>query len=194
MAGFNIHFAVGKRYTEKNKNVNAEELTDGNIDPDLKRDKVKSHYTIPSPVEDLETHLKNKIHLEMFLNENSLDSDFKKGQFLHLVTDFLFFNAFFDKEYIKTVSYADFCKSLYHSYDLTNQHVKEKYQIDYGKYTPLLSGMVEKTRVVRNLSDDDEYSNILPVEKLDAFIEYVSSIDLEEYASKIMQSQQNMLP
>ena len=104
---------------------------------------------------------------------------------MHLITDYIFYNYFFDKNYLKSISRIEFVKSLYHSYDLINEYLRNKYNIDYSDF----SIEVNST----DISDENE-KGIISLEKLDCFIEYVSNIDLEEYKNKIIENDINILP
>ena len=89
------------------------------------QNKDESHYNLKNRRSSLESYLKNKVNLRKFLEENKVDSDYQQGVFLHLFTDYEFFTSFFDKDYIRNVSYDDFCKDLYYSYDQTNEYLKK---------------------------------------------------------------------
>ena len=97
MASFNIHLAVGKRYIEKNSNINnIEEFYKGIIDPDLAINKKVSHYSGKQNKSNILEYLANKVLLNEFLSKETIDTDYQKGIFIHLITDYLFFNNFFE--------------------------------------------------------------------------------------------------
>ena len=124
-------------------------------------------------------------------NEN-IESDYQKGVFLHLITDYLFFNNFFEYKYLKNISYLEFCKDLYYSYDLTNQYLKEKYEINYSQLLKDIKDNILKSKTEKNVSNETR-KNIIPFTKLEKFIEYVSDIEFENYKSKIINSNSNIL-
>lgn len=192
MASFSIHLAVGKKYMEKNHIENEQLFLRGTVDPDLATDKEKSHYTLERNDNTLITHLNTKIFLPAFLNENKIDTDYMKGTFLHLITDYLFYNDFFEKDYLLNISYDEFCQDLFYSYDLTSNYIEEKYDVD-------LSGLVEaivmkREKVKKEKISKQSEKNILDIIKLDKFIEKVSRIDLEEYKRKLLEANTNILP
>lgn len=82
MAGYVIHIAVAQEFLRKNKENYNEEFIRGSILPDLTNDKSKTHYG-KSPAY---TNLKN------FLLENELSNNLNRGKFIHLITDYLFYN------------------------------------------------------------------------------------------------------
>ena len=146
MASFHTHWAVGKRYVEKhNKICNVEEFYRGIIAPDLVTDKKISHYSSEKRnKENIFEYLANKVLLNKFLENEKIDTDYQKGVFVHLITDYLFFNDFFDVEYLKNISYEEFCIDLYDSYDKTNQYLIEQYQIDDSKFKEQMNQNIKK--------------------------------------------------
>lgn len=115
MPGFVIHIALGKEYLKKHKDIeNADEFIKGNIQPDLTNDKTKTHYG-KSPT---------YTNLKSFLLNNKLNSSFNKGQFLHLIADYLFYNY-----YLKTIPRKDSKEILHNDYDILNKTLIEKYDI-----------------------------------------------------------------
>lgn len=195
MPSFSIHLAIGKRYIEKNngliKDIN--DFFKGIIEPDLVENKYVSHYTVCVSTSNLLQCIENKVHLEKFLKNEKINTDYQKGVFLHLLTDYLFFNNFFDKEYISNVSYDIFCKDLYYSYNSLNNYVDTKYDLDYSEFIDVINKNIEENNKKRHLTYE-EGNNILLPDKLDDFIEYVSNIDLIKYSNKIMDANKNVLP
>lgn len=191
MASFNIHLSVAKRYMDKNSIDDKEEFIRGSIAPDLAEDDNKSHYSGYRDKTDILSALKNKVLLDKYLEENSIESPYDKGVFLHLITDNLFFTDFFDEEYLLITGYKAFCKDLYYSYDICNQYLEEKYQIDYGKYREAIENNIKKDNTEKEIDNSDR-TNILPYEKLDSFIERVSNINLEEYKNKILNQKKQL--
>ena len=111
MPGYVIHLAVAERYLKKHqdKKENYEEFIEGVIFPDSVKDKSETHYGAKSSVS----------NLYEFLKENSLDTSFKRGYFLHLLTDYLFYNKYIDR----------MSKDMYNDYDILNGILIEKYKV-----------------------------------------------------------------
>ena len=84
MPGFVIHLAIGQEYLRKQNKNYSEEFQKGIVAPDFIDDKSKTHYG-KSP---------RYTNLEKFLDNNKIDTDFNKGFFLHLITDYLFYNYY----------------------------------------------------------------------------------------------------
>ncbi len=185
MPSFNIHLSIAKRYIDKNQIENKDEFIRGIVAPDLAEDDDKAHYSGYRDKNDILNALKNKVQLDKYLEENSIESTYDKGVFLHLITDYLFFTDFFNEKYLLKTGYKDFCKDLYYSYDICNQYLEDKYQIYYGNYKEKIENNIKKDNKEKEV-DNSKRTNILPYEKLDEFIEKVSSIDIEEYKNKII--------
>lgn len=187
MPGFNIHLSVAKRYAEKHNEIkNLDDFYKGVLAPDLVEDKKVSHYTVLQDKNNLVKHLENKVNLENYLKSNCVKSDYEKGVFLHLITDYLFFTKFFEKEYLKNVSYNKFLNDLYYSYDETNEYLVKKYGIDYNSISSKVTDNVNKNKVSIKVSTGNK--NILDISNLDKFIEEVSDVSLKEYENKILKN------
>lgn len=115
MPGFVIHIAVAKEYLKKhNNNEYDDEFIKGNILPDLTDDKTKTHYG-KSPT---------YTNLKEFLLHNKLNNSLNKGIFLHLITDYLFYNY-----YLENVPRKSSKEILHNDYDIINKDLIEKYDI-----------------------------------------------------------------
>lgn len=185
MASATIHLAIAKKYLENHQNLNAEKVITGTLYPDATKNKDQAHYTNPNRGKDNLSHLQGKVNLYAFLSEHKTLDDFKLGWFLHLVTDYLFFKECFTIEYLQNHSYEEFCKDLYYAYNHLNLYLTQKYHItkeDYKAYpTEYYPGV--------------PYENCtLSKEMIDAFINKVSKIDLDEYIKKIQKHQSNVKP
>ncbi len=184
MPSHQIHLAIAKKYIEKHEVEDKEAFIEGSIAPDFVKPKEISHYTIPSSKEDLYEHLKAKVDLNRFLRENEIKTDYDKAVLLHLMTDRIFFTEFFSEEFLKHTNYHEFTEDLYTSYSQTNGYLEEKYHII------LKEELAEKIREEIEASKQHHKvsaktgKNIVPLDKLNAFIERMSSVNLEEYITK----------
>lgn len=193
MPGLNIHFAIGNRYLRKNKIKDKNKFYEGLAMPDLESNSKNSHYSGIQNNNDLVDYLENKVLLNKYLESNNVDSDYKIGEFLHLATDYLFFNKFIDKDYLNKVSYERFRKDLYYSYDIFDSELSDKYQVDFGVLKNRIEDCI-KERKKQSGYESKEYYNILSEDKIEEFIEYVANLDLQEYATKIKESGHNVMP
>ena len=111
MPGYVIHLSVAEEYLKKHQDVKEDynQFIEGVIFPDSVKDKSLTHYGEKS----------SKSNLIEFLKENKLDNSFRRGYFLHLLTDYLFYN-----KYIDTMS-----NDMYNDYDLLNDMLIKKYNV-----------------------------------------------------------------
>lgn len=111
MPGFVMHLAVAQEYLKKHNEKYSKEFMKGTVAPDFTSDKSKTHYG-KSP---------SYTNLYKFLESNELNTDYNKGFFLHLVTDYLFYNRYLER--IEKMT-------LHNDYDIINKYLIEKYKID----------------------------------------------------------------
>lgn len=156
MAGYVIHLAVAEAYIKKHPNdiKNYDEFIKGVVFPDSVSDKSFTHYGEKS----------SKVHLDKFLSENDLDNDYNKGYFLHLVTDYLFYNKFLQY----------FSKDIYNDYDILNKPLQEKYNV----------------KITDDIKDKVFYktgtTKILNLEDVINFIENASEYKLEDIKNEVL--------
>ena len=114
------------------------------------------------------------------------------GIFLHLITDYLFFNDFFDNDYLINITYDDFVKDLFYSYKYVNNYLENKYKLDLNQFGDKLTKSI-KNDINTKKSECNDFKNILEFDKLDLFIEKVSSVNLNEYKAKIILNNKNSI-
>lgn len=156
MPGYVIHLAVANQYIVKHpediKDYN--KFIDGVIYPDGVTDKSTTHYGPKS----------SKVNLKSFLDTNKIDDDFNKGYFLHLVTDYLFYNRFLDY----------FSKDIYNDYDILNKTLEEKYHVKLPEKA--------KDKVFYKTGE----TKILNLENVIKFIEETSDFTLEDIKKEVL--------
>ena len=181
MPSLDIHIAIARKYLIKYNDVKDEiAFIKGNLEPDLAIDRIASHYTKRTDKNDLSEILKNKVGLSEYLNDKNIVDDYEKGYFLHLVTDFIFFNSFFDKNYIKATDYSNFKKDLYYSYNIVHNYLLNKYDISYYPFENEV-----KTRIITSQTgtnwNGEKRANIVSYKKLDNFINKILDKDIYNY-------------
>lgn len=193
MPSFNIHLAVAVKYCEKNNIKNKNDFFMGSIAPDLVEDKSQTHYTGFRDKKFLKEFLFQKVRLNEFAKNEKLDSDYQYGVFLHLATDFMFFNDLLDSNYIENSTHDDFTQDLYYSYNLTNSYLEEKYNIHELNLDDIMNNNIKNTLKKNNI-DNTKGANILPKDKLENFIERLSNLDVEKYFEKVKKEDRNVFP
>ena len=172
MPGFNIHLAVAKRYMKKHIDEikESKKFLNGSIRPDLNENmtepcdnKFKTHYGLMGSRNDG----KFETDIYKFLQDSKIDieQDFYKGYLLHLLTDYYFYNYYFNKELLEVIKNKD---TFHSDFDCTNKMLEEKYEIE-------LPESIKKFTGYKN-----EKTKYIDVQKLVNFIEQISEINLSE--------------
>ena len=130
MPGVAVHLSVAKRYIEKHKNeiMNVRDFYDGNILPDMQGDKEDTHYGSRKS-NDLITKFREKIDIKKFLEKNTLDNDINRGKYLHLVTDWEYYNNFLPLDYLKTVSSFEYSKDITFTSSSLDNFLIDRYKL-----------------------------------------------------------------
>lgn len=155
MPGYVIHIAIGQEYLRKHKTKDKyEEFIKGNVDPDLTNNKVMTHYG-KSPA---------YTSLKEFLKNNKIDNSLNKGRFLHLITDFLFYNYYLDR----------ISKEILHNdYDLINRNLINDYNVILPEY------------IKQYVFEKEGIPEILNFQLAKKIIDEVSELDLDKVKQEI---------
>ncbi len=164
MPGYIIHLAVAQEYVKKhtNKPEQYEEFIEGVIAPDSVKDKSKTHYGPAS----------SKSNLHKFLESNDIQSSYKRGYFLHLLTDYLFYNKYINK-FSKEIVYND--------YDILNKGLLEKYKVDIPE-------KVKKEVFFKDMHGASP--KILSKELVEGFINDISDLDIDNIAKDVIENEE----
>ena len=169
MPCFSVHIACANEFMKKNKIVDHNMFIQGVIDVDLTEDRLESHYSNTSDKSDLKYFLKNRVSIDKYLSKNKITSDYDRGYFFHLLTDYYFYTSFFKKEFISKITHDEFKRILYHDYDAINDYIKNKYSV-------VFPDCIKKY----DCSSSDK-PLVLIYEDLDSFIEKMGNIKLEDF-------------
>jgi len=152
MPGYVIHLAVGKVYAQNNKIEDLNVFERGIIEPDMVENKAISHYGPYS----------SQPGLNQFVKANGISSSYNEGYFLHLVTDYLFYQKFLSR----------WDKAIYDDYNKLNSRIMQKYGITVPK------DVQEKVKVKNG------ETSILKEEELYKFINAVGKINFRQIVSQ----------
>ena len=155
MAGYVIHLAIAEEYLKKHKDVKEDydEFIKGVIYPDSVTDKSLTHYGIKS----------SKVILNDFLQDNEINNSYMRGYFLHLITDYLFYNKYLE----------EFTKDIYNDYDILNKKLIEKYNV------------VLPENIQNNVFYEDGETKILTMELAIKIIDEISDLNLNAVEKEI---------
>ncbi len=158
MAGYVIHLAIAEEYLKKHKDVKEDydEFIKGVIYPDSVTDKSLTHYGIKS----------SKVILKDFLQDNEINNSYMRGYFLHLITDYLFYNKYLEK----------FTKDIYNDYDILNKRLIEKYNV------------VLPENIQNNVFYKEGETKILTMELAIKIIDEISDLNLNAVEKEIREN------
>lgn len=158
MAGYVIHLSVAEEYLKKHPDDNEDynEFIEGVIFPDSVKIKSETHYGIES----------SKSNLYDFLQEHKLNTSFERGYFLHLLTDYLFYNKYLD------------CIStdIYNDYDILNDTLIKEYDI------------VLPEKVRNKVFSKEGNLKILSIELVENLIKEISELDIDAVAEETIRN------
>ena len=159
MPGYVIHLAVAEEYLRKHKekNENYNDFIEGVIFPDSVKDKSLTHYGEKS----------SSANLYKFLQDKKIDTSFNRRYFLHLITDYLFYNKYIDS----------FSKEIYNDYDRLNAILIK----EYGVKLP------EKIKEFVFFLNEGE-CKILSLKIAKKLIDDISELDLDEIEKDVIAS------
>lgn len=151
-----IHLAVAEEYLRKNdgQTEDYQEFIKGVVYPDTVEDKSKTHYGEYS----------SKSNLYRFLKENDVSNSFQKGHFLHLLTDYIFYNQCIDC----------WSKDIYNDYDILNDELIKKYHVTLPENAEKFMKSYKDTKL-----------KILNVPMVDEFIDEVSQMNITSIVNEI---------
>ena len=187
MASLILHQIIGELYCEKNNIIDRENFLYGNIAPDiLPNDKDENHYVKHIDYTTYLDAIKERVSLPAFCKDKALITPYIEGYFLHLVTDYIFYerliinNPCFS-QFIND-KYSNSGTKMYKEYDRVAHFVCNKYpDIDTSKLPSFATTILEEPLTLftkRQLSD---------------FIEICSSLDLNKIYSDILNNNYDKL-
>ncbi len=170
MPGLVIHIAIATEYIKKNKEKikNQQDFIKGSIAPDVNQEfteilkhKSKSHYGRwgKSIV---------KTNIDRFLEDKNvnINSDYWKGYFIHLLSDYYFYSIDFKEEFKFKIKNND---TFYNDYDNLNKTLLKRYNI-----------ITINKHLNKYMRISDNKLKYLDEDKIIRFIEKISSFDLQE--------------
>lgn len=178
MASYAIHLAISELYLKKHSDENYEDFITGTIDVDDTADRIKSHYTGNTDKSNLKRFLTQKVLLDDYVKSNSIQTSYDRGYFLHLLTDYYFYNSYFDEAWINNTEYPEFKRILYHDYHILNGYLTKKYKIKYPRRLK-----------ESDYSSEEGITEVLTPELIDQFITFMSNIELDKTYAMIKESQ-----
>lgn len=174
MASLMLHMVIGGKYCEINKVENQFEFISGSLAPDVLPDKDKSHYLsgyFPSAYREA---IMNRVNLFEFCKANRLDTDYNRGYFLHLLTDYVFYTQYLKNldtyKNMMDIPDEEMKITMYLEFDRVAHYLVNKYA-DYINLD-MLHPLVRRT--------DSNPMEIFSEEGLDKFINFCTNLNIDE--------------
>ncbi len=178
MPGISIHLSVANKYLEMHEIKDKDAFLLGSVSPDLGSIDENLHHSAPNYRDNAISFLKGKVNLKKCLPDFDINTDFGKGYFLHLITDYEFSQLLLkDEEKYKDWSYREFKDPLYNDYAVTNRYFREKYHLVFPEIVKEFDIEEEGAPIIINLKDTDK------------LIEWLGSLDLNKYLDAVKDSE-----
>ncbi|MBR0428275.1 MAG: hypothetical protein IJK18_08780 [Clostridia bacterium] len=178
MASYSMHLAIAKLHLKNHsqKNIDEEELIKGTLEPDMvpSSEKGRTHYGKHSAWSNPAKYLQE--------NGRSIENSRKRGYFLHLVTDYLFYHKLIDiDKLIAKWGLDEWGKNQRNDFSILEGEIEDKYNIhDYIAKLPE-SIKKEMTRAEGELK-------VFERKSLFKFLEDIAQIDLDKLADILLQN------
>jgi len=146
MASTYTHLAIVKRYLEKYGHEIADPIAfcDGNVLPDFAENIDISHYGSRAEKKDLLKRHREKVSPQKFLQMNTLDNDLNRGIFLHLHTDWNYYNDFLSHDYLINIELPKLKKDNHRTWNEVDTHLNKKHEGLLGLTT--MKEQIEKAK------------------------------------------------
>ena len=192
MASFSMHLAVAKLYLKNHPEEDVDEFVKGSIEPDLVpyNEKGRTHYGLHAAWSNPAKYLQE--------NGRSIENSRKRGYFLHLITDYLFYHVLTnindiitkqDLEEVATKHNVDevvarpnideWRKNQRNDFSILEGEIEDKYEIqDYIDKLP------ENVKKVMTRAEGE--LKIFERDSLFKFLEDMAQIDLDKLAEELL--------
>lgn len=184
-----MHLAVAKLYLKAHPEENEEEFIKGTLEPDMvpSIEKGRTHYGLHSAWANPAKYLKE--------NGMSIENSRKRGYFLHLITDYLFYHKLIDidkilnikdKEYIAnntspSENLAEWINNQRNDFSVLEDELEERYQLE--EYISKLPEEIK--RVMKSIKGE---LKVFERDSLFKFLEDIAKIDLDKIAEYLLKN------
>ena len=178
MASYTMHLAIAKLYLNIHKEEVEEDFYKGTTDVDDVKDKALTHYSTNVDSQDVRIRMLSKVDIKKYVEEHSIKTSYDRGYFLHLLTDYFFYNNYFNYKDFEHMNVDEYDLLLYNEYDILNKHLLNKYEVK-----------VPERLNKRYFEIHEGNLQISTYESIDDFIEFMSNLDIDDLYSKIERSE-----
>ena len=192
MASFAMHLAIAKLYLKTHLEEDEDKFVQGSIEPDLApyNEKGRTHYGVHAAWSNPAKYLQK--------NGRNINNSFKRGYFLHLVTDYFFYHVLINidevvtkqdladvstkqnvDEVVSRQNIAEWRKNQRNDFSILEGEIEDKYEIqDYIDKLP------ENVKKVMTRAEGE--LKIFERDSLFKFLEDMAQIDLDKLAEELL--------
>jgi len=174
MASYSMHLAIVKLYLKSHPEENEEEFIKGTLEPDMvpSSEKGRTHYGKHAAWANPAKYLQE--------NGRSIENSYKRGYFLHLVTDYLFYHYLIDiDELIARLGLDEWINSQRNDFSILEGEIVDKYQIQ--DWVDKLPEILKKA-----MQRSEGELIVFERESLFIFFEDIANIDLDKMAEELL--------
>ena len=173
MACLAMHLAIGKKYLQTHKFEVESEFIDGTLAPDLKDDKIASHFGENKRPTSVKEMMEFKMDIVKAAEQINLDSSFSRAEFLHLICDDIFYRFVYSEELEKWKP-EEVKQAMYDDFDFVTYYILNKYNVELPESLKHL------------VTDKKGESRFFTPDAIDVFINAIASINLEQARQQIL--------
>jgi hypothetical protein len=174
-----MHLLIAEKYCKNNNITNTKAFIHGAYLPDVAEDKITSHFGIKKNYTSLKDMLDSKVDLTKCVNALDFEKEQDIGIFLHLVTDYLYYNYLYECCIAKKLDPNTVLSSLKNDANLITRYIMLQYK---PQVPTAISHLVEYKKTDQKLQ---LFSNFGKVEE---FINLVAKLNLIEIKTQIYTS------
>ena len=173
MACLAMHLAISQKYLQIHKYEVESEFIDGTLAPDLKSDKIASHFGESKRPTSVKEMMDFKMDIVKAAKQINLDSSFSRAEFLHLISDDIFYRFVYSDK-LEQWSPEEVKQAMYEDFDFVTYYILSKYNIELPESLKHLA------------TDKKGESRFFTPDSIDRFISTISAIDLEYAKQQIL--------
>jgi len=132
MACTALHLLIAEEYCKKNEIANMDIFLEGAFLPDIQEDKVLSHFGLKIKPKSVKDALDAKIDINNCVNSLNLEDEMDCSIFLHLLTDFIYYNYIYQEE-LESIKLEQILKFIQNDAEVMTAKILQKHQYLYHK-------------------------------------------------------------
>ena len=193
MASYSMHLAIAKMYLENHREENVDEFIKGTLEPDMvpSNEKGRTHYGLHSAWSNPAKYLQE--------NGRSIENSRKRGYFLHLVTDYLFYHKLIDIDKIFNKDDLEYIANKQNN-DTSSKQNLDEWRINQRNDFSILEGEIEDKynihdyiaklpeSIKKGMTRAEGELKVFERESLFKFLEDIAQIDLDKLADILLQN------